>query len=128
MSYFGSLNTPPMLLTSFSLTLQPITPLLCKAEGESHIVETIYPERFKHCRELSKMGAVIDVGEARSVIYGPKKLHGAEVRATDLRCGAALIIAALMAEGETIIHDAYHIYRGYAGIIEKLRGLGADAE
>ena len=107
---------------------QPITPLLCKAEGESHIVETIYPERFKHCRELSRMGASIDVGEARSVIYGPKKLHGAEVRATDLRCGAALIIGALMADGETVIHDAYHIYRGYAGIIEKLRGLGADAE
>ncbi|MBR2577781.1 MAG: UDP-N-acetylglucosamine 1-carboxyvinyltransferase, partial [Erysipelotrichaceae bacterium] len=105
---------------------QPITPLLCMADGESHIVETIYPERFKHCKELSKMGAVIDVGETRSTIYGPKKLHGANVRATDLRCGAALIIAGLMAEGETVIDDAYHIYRGYSGIIEKLRGLGAD--
>ncbi|MBQ3419943.1 MAG: UDP-N-acetylglucosamine 1-carboxyvinyltransferase [Erysipelotrichaceae bacterium] len=107
---------------------QPITPLLCKADGESHIVETIYPERFKHCKELSKMGACIDVGEAKSSIYGPRKLSGAKVRATDLRCGAALIIAGLMADGETIIEDAYHIYRGYADIIEKLRGLGAQVE
>ena len=107
---------------------QPITPLLCKANGESKILETIYPERFKHCKELNKMGAMIEVGEARSTIYGPKTLKGARVTATDLRCGAGLIIAGLMASGETIIDDAYHIYRGYEGIIEKLRGLGADIE
>ena len=107
---------------------QPITPLLCKASGESKILETIYPERFKHCKELNKMGAMIEVGEARSTIYGPRALKGARVTATDLRCGAGLIIAGLMANGETIIDDAYHIYRGYEGIVEKLRGIGADIE
>ncbi len=107
---------------------QPITPLLCKAKGKSHVVETIYPERFKHCNELIKMGANIECNEAKANIYGPVQLHGTKIRATDLRCGAALIIAALMADGETIIEDAYHIYRGYEGIVEKLKGLGADAE
>lgn len=107
---------------------QPITPLLCKANGISRVVETIYTERFKHCFELAKMGADIDVGEGKASICGPVKLKGAEVRATDLRCGAGLIIAGLMASGETIINDAYHIYRGYDNIIEKLRKLGADVE
>ena len=107
---------------------QPITPLLCLAEGDSQVVETIYPERFKHCNEINKMGGNIDIGEAKSVIHGPRKLVGAEVRATDLRCGAALIIAGLIAEGETIINDAYHIYRGYDAIVEKLRKLGAEVE
>ncbi len=107
---------------------QPITPLLCSATGVSKVVETIYPERFKHCFELNKMGASIDVGEAKAVILGPTKLKGAKVRATDLRCGAALIIAGAMANGETIIYDAYHIYRGYDNVVEKLRKLGADVE
>lgn len=107
---------------------QPITPLLCKANGESRIVETIYPERFKHCNELNKMGANIELEEAKSIIMGPVDLKGTRIKATDLRCGAALIIAGLMAEGETIIDDAYHIYRGYSEIIEKLRGLGAIVE
>ena len=107
---------------------QPITPLLCKAKGKSHVVETIYPERFKHCNELIKMGANIECNEAKANIYGPVQLHGAKIRATDLRCGAALIIAALMADGETIIEDAYHIYRGYEGVVEKLKVLGADVE
>ena len=107
---------------------QPITPLLCSATGVSKVVETIYPERFKHCYELNKMGASIDVGEARATILGPTKLKGCEVRATDLRCGAGLIIAGAMAQGETIIKDAYHIYRGYDNVVEKLRKLGADVE
>lgn len=107
---------------------QPLTPLLCSATGISKVVETIYPERFKHCYELNKMGASIDVGEARATILGPTKLKGCEVRATDLRCGAGLIIAGAMAQGETIIKDAYHIYRGYDNVVEKLRKLGADVE
>ena len=74
------------------------------------------------------MGASIDVGEARATILGPTKLKGCEVRATDLRCGAGLIIAGAMAQGETIIKDAYHIYRGYDNVVEKLRKLGADVE
>ena len=105
---------------------QLITPLLCKANGVSKVVETIYPERFKHCAELNKMGADIEVGDAKALIKGPRNLVGNVVRATDLRCGAGLVIAALMAKGETTIYDVYHIYRGYDNIVEKLRGLGAD--
>lgn len=107
---------------------QPITPLLTKANGVSTVNETIYVERFKHCPELVKMGANIELGEAKAIITGPTPLKGAEVKATDLRCGAGLIIAALMAEGETTISDAYHIFRGYDGIKEKLTALGAHVE
>ena len=107
---------------------QPITSLLTKADGDSSITETIYIERFKHCPELVKMGANIELGKGKAIIHGPTKLKGTAVKATDLRCGAGLIIAALMAEGETIIEDAHHIFRGYDHIIEKLRNLGANIE
>jgi len=107
---------------------QPLTALLTASNGASHIKETIYIERFKHCAELNKMGANITYKEGESKINGPTELKGCEVTATDLRCGAALIIAGLMAEGETIIHDAYHIYRGYSDIVEKLKKLGACIE
>ncbi len=107
---------------------QPITPLLCIADGDSCVVETIYPERFKHCAQLNKLGAHIDIEDGKAIIHGPCKLKGCDVVATDLRCGAGLIIAGLMAEGETIIHDAYHIYRGYDNIVNKLRALGGDVE
>lgn len=107
---------------------QPITPLLCIADGDSCVVETIYPERFKHCAQLNKLGAHIDIEDGKAIIHGPCKLKGCDVVATDLRCGAGLIIAGLMAQGETIIHDAYHIYRGYDNIVNKLRVLGGDVE
>ena len=107
---------------------QPISPLLAVAEGDSSITETIYLERFKHCPELIKMGANIDLNKGNAIIHGPTKLVGTDVTATDLRCGAGLIIAALMAKGETVIHDAHHIFRGYDGIKEKLKKLGADVE
>ena len=107
---------------------QPISSLLTKAEGDSTINETIYPERFKHCPELIKMGANIEYGDGKSIIHGPTKLKGTTVTATDLRCGAGLIIAALMASGKTTINDAYHIFRGYDQILEKLRKLGASIE
>ena len=107
---------------------QPLTTLLTKAVGVSKVTETIYPERFKHCHELNKMGADIEVYNGQSIINGPTPLHGDVLTATDLRCGAALIIAGLIGEGETVIRDAYHIYRGYDSIKEKLRALGADIE
>ena len=107
---------------------QPLTALLTKAKGDSHVEETIYMERFKHCHELNQMGANIETGSGRSTIHGPTPLHGADIFATDLRCGASLVIAGLMAEGETIIHNAYHIYRGYDSIVEKLKAIGADIE
>ena len=74
------------------------------------------------------MGANITVGKSDCIISGPVKLKGTEVTATDLRCGASLIIAGLMAQGTTIIHDAYHIFRGYDSIIQKLQKLGAEIE
>lgn len=107
---------------------QPLTALMTKAEGNSSVEETIYLERFKHCNELNKMGANIETFVGSSTIHGGTKLHGAKITATDLRCGACLIIAALMADGETEISDAYHIYRGYENVAEKLRKLGADVE
>lgn len=107
---------------------QPLTALMTKAEGNSSVEETIYLERFKHCNELNKMGANIETFVGSSTIHGGTKLHGAKITATDLRCGACLIIAALMADGETEITDAYHIYRGYENVAEKLRKLGADVE
>ena len=107
---------------------QPLTALLTKAEGDSHIEETIYVERFKHCNELNKMGANIEYTTGKSIIHGPTSLSGNDIFATDLRCGASLVIAGLMADGETNIHNAYHIYRGYDSIVNKLKALGADID
>lgn len=104
---------------------QPFTALLTRAEGNSTVTETIYKERFKHCKELNKMGADIDVMTPSCFINGKTKLHGAKVTSTDLRCGAGLVVAALMAEGITEIHDVYHIDRGYDNLDGKLVNLGA---
>ena len=107
---------------------QPLTALMTKANGDSHIEETIYAERFKHCKELNALGANIETRTGESLIHGPTPLKGSDIFATDLRCGASLVIAGLMAEGETCIHNAYHIYRGYDSIVDKLKALGADIE
>lgn len=105
---------------------QPLSALMTQAEGASRIIDTIYPERFKSCAELNKMGANIDVTNGMAIIEGPTKLEGCDVIATDLRGGAAVVIAGLVAEGITTIHEINHIERGYDGITEKLRALGAD--
>ena len=104
---------------------QPFTVLLTQCEGQSVVTETIYTERFKHCAELNQMGADIDVHTPSALINGQTKLHGSKVTATDLRCGAGLVIAALMADGVTEIHDIYHIDRGYDNLDGKLAHLGA---
>lgn len=104
---------------------QPLTALLTQAEGESRVEETIYVERFKHCTELAKMGANIELTPGSAEIHGPTPLYGTKVVATDLRCGAAMIIAGLLAEGTTTIRNIYHIDRGYDHIDEKLNALGA---
>lgn len=104
---------------------QPITPLLTQAVGQSQVKETIYIERFKHCVELQRMGADIELTPAIANITGPTPLFGEKVTATDLRAGAALVIAGLLADGITEIHDVYHIDRGYENIDQKLRDLGA---
>lgn len=105
---------------------QPLTALLTQAHGQSIVTETIYPERFKHCRELNKMGANTDVRIPSSLINGPTPLYGTVVEATDLRCGACLVVAGLMAEGVTEIHNIYHIDRGYENLDGKLKALGAN--
>ncbi|MGN1343729.1 MAG: UDP-N-acetylglucosamine 1-carboxyvinyltransferase [Traorella sp.] len=105
---------------------QPLTALLTQAKGQSVVTETIYPERFKHCHELNKMGANIDVRIPSSFINGPTPLYGSVVEATDLRCGACMVIAGLLAEGITEIHSIYHIDRGYENLDGKLKALGAN--
>lgn len=104
---------------------QPLTALLSIAEGRSQIRETIYEERFKHCPELMRMGANISFSVGQAVVTGVETLYGNKVTATDLRCGAAVVVAGLIADGETEIHDIYHIDRGYDGIVDKLTALGA---
>lgn len=104
---------------------QPLTTLLTQAVGDSVVNETIYTERFKHCLELQRLGANIHLSAATATIKGPTSLYGDHVTATDLRCGAALVIAALIAEGVTTIHDVYHIDRGYDELDIKLMSLGA---
>ncbi len=104
---------------------QPLSALLTQADGESRVDETIYTERFKHCYELNKMGADIEMFQGGALIKGPTQLYGAKVSATDLRCGAAMVIAGLMAEGITEINNVYHIDRGYSEIDKKLQTLGA---
>lgn len=104
---------------------QPLTSLMTQAEGDSHVEETIYVERFKHCEQLCRMGANIDVHQGEAVIHGPTPLYGTKVAATDLRCGAAMVVAGLLAEGTTTISNIYHIDRGYDHIDDKLNALGA---
>ena len=111
----------------FATDLQaPLTALLTQAMGNSSVTETIYKERFKHCQQLNKMGANIIITPPSAIVVGPTSLSGTDVWATDLRCGAALVIAALMAKGTTTIHDIYHIDRGYEDIVSKLSDLGAN--
>ena len=107
---------------------QPLVTLLTQAKGKSEVIETIYENRFMNTTYLNKMGANISVKEHKATILGPNKLHGAEVEATDLRGGASLLLAALKAEGKTIIKNADYILRGYADIVEKLSNLGAKIE
>ena len=96
------------------------------AEGSSIITESVFENRFMHVPELCRLGASIKIEGRTAVIKGAKKLEGAIVKATDLRAGAALCIAALMAEGKTIITDSEHIDRGYEKLVEKFNSLGAD--
>ncbi|MCA9725025.1 MAG: UDP-N-acetylglucosamine 1-carboxyvinyltransferase, partial [Kurthia sp.] len=104
---------------------QPFSVLQTQAHHTFVVTDTVYSARFKHIAELKRMGATGQVEGRSSIIKGATPLTAASVTATDLRAGAALVIAGLLASGETEIHDIYHIERGYSGLIEKLRGLGA---
>ena len=105
---------------------QPMTPLLLKASGRGKIIDTIYEKRVNHVPELARMGADIQVLGGQIVYNGPTQLSGAPVKASDLRAGAALVTAGLMADGQTEIINIEFILRGYSNIIEKLSDLGAD--
>ena len=105
-----------------------IMAMMVVSEGKSKVTETVFENRFMHVEELNRMGANITTSDRSANIEGPAKLVGCDVRATDLRAGAAMILAGLVAEGETRIGDLHHIDRGYEDIVEKLKNLGADIE
>jgi UDP-N-acetylglucosamine 1-carboxyvinyltransferase len=100
--------------------------LMTQAEGTSVIVENIFENRFMHAQELVRMGANIKIEGRRAIVRGKTPLSAAAVLASDLRASASLVLAALVADGETIIDRVYHIDRGYERIEEKLRGVGAE--
>jgi UDP-N-acetylglucosamine 1-carboxyvinyltransferase len=102
--------------------------MLAVMEGTSVVTETVFPQRFMHVAELKRMGASIDLADHRATIHGVERLSGAPVMASDLRASAALVLAALPADGITEINRVYHIDRGYEAIDEKLNGLGAHIE
>lgn len=102
--------------------------LLTVSKGTSVVMETVFENRFMHVSELLRMGANIKIEGHSAIVQGVDKLQGAKVKATDLRAGAALIIAGILAEGETEIFDLYHIDRGYVNIEEKLRNIGVKIE
>jgi UDP-N-acetylglucosamine 1-carboxyvinyltransferase len=102
--------------------------LLSIVKGTSLVTETVFENRFMHVSELKRMGANIKIDGRSAVIEGVDSLSGADVKATDLRAGAALILAALAAEGKTTIEDVYHIDRGYVDIEKKFKALGANID
>ena len=102
--------------------------LATEAEGTSLIAEKIFENRFLHASEMMRMGANISIEGHTATVRGPAKLSGTVVQASDLRASAGLVLAGLVASGETLIERVYHIDRGYEGIVEKLRGVGADIE
>ncbi len=122
-----AINVKTLVYPGFPTDLgQPMSVLLTQANGVSIFEETIWENRMGHIKYLQKMGSNIRVNEKTAIIQGPTKLKGEEVVATDLRAGAAMVVAGLSAEGITIINDIEHILRGYENIVEKLTAVGAD--
>ncbi|MBI2709310.1 MAG: UDP-N-acetylglucosamine 1-carboxyvinyltransferase [Actinobacteria bacterium] len=105
----------PLLLTMLSV-----------AEGVGIVTENVFSGRFRYVQELNRMGAQIRVEDHHAIVRGVARLSGAPVRAPDIRAGAALVVAGLVADGETVVLDAHHVDRGYERFDDKLRGLGAD--
>ena len=107
---------------------QPFTVLLTQCDGVSHLTETIYENRFQNVEYLNSMGANIKINERTIEITGKTKLTANTVKATDLRAGACMVLASLIADGKTIIEDINHVLRGYENIIQKLQNIGAKIE
>jgi UDP-N-acetylglucosamine 1-carboxyvinyltransferase len=100
--------------------------LMTQADGQSVISEYVHENRFQHVRELAKMGAGITVeGRLHAIVHGPCRLHGSEVGIPDIRSGAALVIAGMCAQGDTVLRNAWHVERGYEDMVGKLSSVGA---
>ena len=121
-----STNIKTMPYPGFPTDIQsPFMALLTTVEGSSVVIENIFENRFMHVAELNRMGANIKIDGRSAIIYGGRPLQGAQVISTDLRAGAAMVLAGLVAEGTTEIAEIYHIERGYENFVEKFRKLGA---
>jgi UDP-N-acetylglucosamine 1-carboxyvinyltransferase len=105
---------------------QPFGALMTQAHGESSIQDTVFDDRMRYLNELQKLGATVELREHLALIRGPSRLTGAEVRALDLRAGAAVVLAGIAARGETIVTDAHIIERGYSSFAQSLTSLGAS--
>lgn len=126
---YKAVNIKTLVFPGFPTDLQqPFMVLSTQCSGKSIVEETIYENRFMHVPYLNKMGADIETNGSKAIIKGPSNLKGTEVEATDLRAGASLVVAALLAEGTTIINNIEHILRGYENIVEKLTDVGAKIE
>ncbi len=122
----NSVDVKTLVYPGFATDLQqPFTALLTSTEGTSIVTDTIYSSRFKHIDELRRMGANVKVEGRSAIINGPSSLEGAKVKASDLRAGASLVVAGLMAKGVTEVSGLEHIDRGYENLVQKLKGLGA---
>jgi UDP-N-acetylglucosamine 1-carboxyvinyltransferase len=102
--------------------------MLCVADGQSFLEETIFENRYMHVPELRRMGAEIEVHGRSAIVHGPRKMTGAQVMATDLRASMSLVLAGLVAEGETEVLRVYHLDRGYEKLEDKLSAVGASIE
>lgn len=128
-SNMKSVNVKTLGYPGFPTDLQqPLTTLLTQCTGKSILEETIYENRFQNVKYLNKMGANIEINDRKIFIQGPADLKGSEVVATDLRAGAGLILAGLIAEGTTVVKEVEHVLRGYDSIINKLTTVGAKIE
>ena len=124
---YNAVNIKTLPYPGFPTDLQqPFSVFTTQCKGKSVIKETLYENRFMHVPYLNKMGANIKTEKDTAIIIGKTKLVGTDVVATDLRAGASLVIAGLIAEDKTIISEVEHILRGYEGIVEKFLNLGAD--
>lgn len=122
-----SVNIKTLPYPGFPTDLQqPMMALLSTAEGTSLVMETMFEERFNHVNGLNRMGANISVSSRTALVQGVKRLMGAQLQVTDLRAGAALVIAAMMADGKSKVENIHYIDRGYEHFEHKLCGLGAD--
>jgi UDP-N-acetylglucosamine 1-carboxyvinyltransferase len=123
---YKAINVKTLVFPGFATDLgQPMSVLLTQANGMSIFEETIYENRMGHIKYLQKMGANIRVNDRTAIIVGKTPLKGEEVTATDLRAGAAMVIAGLIAKGKTTVNEIDHILRGYENIVEKLTAAGA---